>query len=300
MRRARFNFLGFMLLVAAVTAPPVSAQKTAAPATARHSLWKVQSKNRTVYLLGSVHVLKAEDYPLPAVMESAYTNAAILVFETDMDAMEQPATQFKILSKAMLPEGETLAQQLSPAVYKQFTNHLHEAGLPVAMFEKLKPSLAALTLAVAEFQKLGLDPEYGIDKHFFGKGRKDGKQILPLETVEFQIGLVTDFTKEEGESLMKVTLDELNTTRKELDDLLRAWKTGDAVKLEKLLNEASRESPAIYKRLLTDRNERWVPQIEKLLNGDRNALVIVGAGHLVGDHGVVELLRKQGFRITQQ
>ena len=111
---------------------------------------------------------------------------------------------------------------------------------------------------------------------------------------------VTDFTKEEGELLMKTTLQEIDTTTKDLAEMLRAWQTGDADKLEQLLNDASRKAPAIFKRLVGDRNRQWVPKIEEWLRGGNNAVVIVGAAHLVGKDGVVELLRKKGYKVTQQ
>ena len=296
-RLARRNLL-FLFIFSLVT--PLLAPPARASATNLHSLWKVEGKRNAVYLLGSVHVLKAEDYPLPAVMEAAFTNSSIAAFETDIDALDQPELQLKLMAKGQLSEGETLPGLLSPDVYKAFTNHLQASGLPLALFSQFKPSMAALTLAALEIQRLGFDSEYGLDKHFYPRARKDGKTIVPLETVEFQIGLATDFTKEEGELLMKVTLEDIDKLKTDFRDLLNAWQTGDSPNLEKMLNEASRQSPAIFKRLVTDRNKRWLPQIEEWLQGDKNAIVIVGAGHLVGDEGVVELLRKKKFKVAQQ
>ncbi|HWX19393.1 MAG TPA: TraB/GumN family protein [Candidatus Binatia bacterium] len=297
-RRVKYHISG--LLLALLFIPPAQAQQAPVATTTHHSLWKVQGKSNAVYLLGSIHVLKKENYPLPQVMEAAFTNAAIAAFETDIGAMEQPDTQQKVLSKAQLPESETLQRQLSPGVYNSFTNHLQEAGLPVEIFEQFKPSVAAITLAALEMRKQGLDPEYGLDKHFFDRAGKEGKQIAELETLDFQIGLVTDFSKEEGELLVKTTLKDLDKLKTELGSMVKAWQTGDADSLEKLLNEASREAPVIYKRLLTDRNQRWLPKIEEWLRGDKNVVVIVGAGHLVGSEGVVELLRKKGWKVIQQ
>ena len=300
MKTLRCFRVNLLFLVTACLLSPLSAQPARPADSARHSLWKVEGKRNTVYLLGSVHVLKAENYPLPAAMESAYTNAAMAVFETDIDSMNQAEVQVKILNQARLPEGETLSQQLSPAVYKVFSNHLQEAGLPVEMFSQFKPTLAAITLAVLEMQKLGFDPEYGLDKHFYARAQKDAKRIVPLETVDFQIGLVTGFSKEEGEMMMKSTLQDIDQLKKEFPELLRAWQTGDSANLEKMLNEASHEAPVVFKRLVTDRNQRWLPKIEEWLQGEQNVIVIVGAGHLVGDGGIVEMLRKKGRKVTQQ
>ncbi len=299
MKRPKFPAPGLLLLLAFSAVVPARGQPAGTNASALHALWKVEGKSNTVYLLGSVHLLKQDHYPLAAPIESAFSASKVVAFETDMEKMEQPETQFKLLSKAGLPDGETLKGQLSPAVYASFSRHAEEAGLPMLLFEHFRPAMAALTLEVMELQKLGLDPEHGIDKYFFERARKDGKQLVAFETVDFQIGLITDFTKEEGELLMKTTLEEIDNTKKLYADMVAAWQTGDAAKLAKLLNEAEQQAPVIYKRLVTDRNERWVPKIQDLLAGGQNAIVIVGAGHLVGSEGVVELLKKKGLKVTQ-
>jgi uncharacterized protein YbaP (TraB family) len=276
------------------------AQVPANATAVRHTLWKMQGQQNSVYLLGSVHVLKKSDYPLAAPIEMAISNASIVAFETDIAALEDPAVALKLMSKSQLPEGETLSKQLSPEVYKMWTRHVSETGLPPEMFDRFTPGMAAITIAMLEMQKLGLEPDQGVDKHFFALARKSGKEIVPLEPIEFQINLLTGFTKEEGELLMKATLKDIENLKKDLVELLKAWKIGDAVELEKLLNEAMKESPAIYKRMLTERNHNWIPKIEELARGKKNAVVIVGAAHLVGKEGVVELLRKKRATVTQE
>ena len=281
---------------------PKASTKVAAPAksSAKHSLWKVEGRKCAVYLLGSVHVLKAEDYPLAEPIESAFTNSQIVAFETDIAVLEDPATAMKMLGKARLPEGETLKTQLSPEVYQAFMKHVKESGTPEILVEPLKPAMAAMMVEVFEMMKLGLEADKGVDKHFFGLAKESGKQIVPLETVDFQIDLITGFTKEEGEAMMKSTLKDLDNVKSELAGMLTAWKTGDADKLDKMLNEAKVDAPAVYKRLVTDRNHRWVPQIEEFLKGDKNAIVIVGAAHLVGKEGVVQLIKDKGHKVVQE
>jgi len=299
MTTLRFDRFGVGLLLLLSLVQPATAQGVAPKSTGRNPLWKVQGTNNTVYLLGSIHLLKESNYPLAAAIESAFTNSQIAVFEADVAEMEQPAVQLKLMTKARLPEGETLKDQLSAQTYAQFLEHAKRLEIPELVFSQFKPSLAAIMLAMIEIQKLGFDPAYGVDKHFFDRARKAGKQTGALETVDFQINLVTDFTKEEGELLMKTTLKDIDNTRQMYDDILKAWQTGDADALEKLINEALSEAPIIAKRMLTDRNRNWVPKIKELLNGKKTAIVIVGAGHLVGREGVVELLKKEGLKVTQ-
>ncbi len=278
---------------------PVQMRPAPARIAAHHSLWRVQGPRATVYLMGSVHVLKQDDYPLPAVLEAAFTNASVVAFEADIGEMEQPATQFKLLNKSMLPEGQTLAQQLSPELYSGFTNEVATAGLPLFVFDRLKPAIAAVTLIALELQKLGLDPEYGLDKYFYARARKAQKPTEALETVDFQFNLLSGFSKEESELLMKMTLRDIDKAKKECAEMIRAWRTGDPEALDKLLNEASREAPALFKRLISDRNQNWAPKIREWLKGDKNVLVVVGAGHLVGKQGLVSLLQAEGFKVEQ-
>ncbi len=289
-----------ILLLCAFLSPTLRAQEAKAPATSHYALWKVQGKQATVYLLGSVHALQEKDYPLPSVIETAFTNSRIVAFETDIGELESPALGMKMLSKSQLPEGQTLENVLSPEIYKDFMKHAEDSGTPSMMVERMKPAMAAMTLEIFELLKMGMNPQYGVDKHFYPLAQSAGKEILPLETVDFQLDLVTGFSKEEGELLMKSTLKEIDNIKKDLGELIKAWREGDADKLQKLMNDAMADSPLIYKRLLTDRNHNWVPKIEQLVRGDKNAIIIVGAGHLVGKEGVVELLKKDGLKVTQE
>ena len=299
MKIHRVNLFGVVLLLVLALVRPVAAQETAAKNTTRHTLWRIEGTNNTVYLLGSIHLLKETNYPLPAPIESAFSNSQIAVFEADVSEMERPEAQMKLMTKARLAEGETLKDQLSAETYAQFQEQVKRLEIPDMVFTQFKPSLAAIMLAMLELQKLGFDPGHGVDKHFFDRARKEGKQTVALETVDFQINLVTEFSKEEGELLMKTTLKDIDNTRKMYGEILKAWQTGDTEALEKLINEALREAPAIAKRMLTDRNHNWLPKIRELLRDKKTTIVIVGAGHLVGREGVVELLKKEGLKVTQ-
>jgi uncharacterized protein YbaP (TraB family) len=250
-------------------------------------------------LLGSIHLLKPENFPLPAPLETAFSNSPVAVFETDVEKMEDPQVQMKLMSKAQLPPGETLQQRLSPQTYAAFTNHARQSGLPMEMLQSMKPAMAAMMLDIVELTRLGADPANGVDKYFADRAVKDGKQIIGLETVDFQIDLMTTFSPDEDDLVMKTSLRDLDETKQNYGDIMAAWQAGDSAAIQKLLNQALQEAPSIYKRMLPDRNKSWVPKIEQLLRGGKNAIVIVGVAHLVGDDGVVELLKKNGLKVTQ-
>ena len=294
----------FLISLILLLLAPVNQTAGAGAAGARNRtlipLWKVAGPNCTVHLLGSIHFLKVENYPLAGPIESAFTNARIAVFEADMEEMETADAMLKLMSKGQLPPDQSLRELLSADVYTNFLRHAQSAGLPEAMFQRLKPSFAAITVVAVELQRLGFDPQLGVDKHFYGRARKSGKTIEGLETVDFQIDLITGFSAAEEDLVVKSTLKDFENIQAVVGDLVKSWETGDAETLEKLLNEATREAPVIFKRLITDRNERWTPRIAELASGGRNAIVIVGAGHLVGKEGVVNLLKNRGLDVTQE
>ena len=306
MKNRRAGFCGLALWLGLLAIGGGMASGASAVSTNRHSLWKATGPHCSVYLLGSIHFLKPENYPLAEPIERAFTNAQIVAFETDIGVMEQPtAILDKFMAKAMLPAGETLKDQLSAATYLALSNYVAGVGLPMEMFSSFKPGMAAMTVEATELQRLGFQADQGVDLHFYRLAVKQDKKVIPLETVDFQLDLITGFSKEEGEVMVKSTLDEIETTRKVIGDIIAAWQAGDASGTEKLLNaemlKATRqEAPALYRRLLTDRNRSWLPKIEELLAGNTNAIVIVGAGHLVGKEGLVGLLKKKGVKIVQE
>jgi len=264
-----------------------------------HCLWKAEGASNVVYLLGSIHLLQATNYPLPAVIESAFTNSQIAVFEADIDKMDEPAQQMALLSKIMLPQGESLKQNLSSNVYESLSKHAADVGLPMPLLDQYRPAAAVMTLEVMELMALGADPQFGVDKHFLKLARDGGKRVIPLETVDFQIGLLTNFSKQEEDLLVEKSLEDIDDEKKLFGEMVAAWRTGDSASLEKMLNKMRMEAPSIFKKLVSDRTASWIPQFEKLLQGSQNAIVIVGAGHLVGPDGSVELLRKKGVKVTQ-
>jgi uncharacterized protein YbaP (TraB family) len=290
--------LALALIAVSLLFQLVAAQPS--PAAEHHPLWKVEGKRATVYLLGSVHFLKRENYPVAAPIEAAFERAKVAVFETDLEAAEKPELQMKLLAQAALPPGQTLSDQLSPKLYERLTAQLKETGLPVEAVKNFKPGMVAMTIAMVELQKLGLDPELGLDRHFHQRARKMGKEIVGLEEPQFQVDLITGFSKVEGEAILDSTLKDIRTLKEELGKLFKSWESGDMKTLGHLLNQAVEEHPDLFKRLLQDRNKRWVTKIEELIRGDKDAIVIVGAAHFAGSQSVLELLEKNGAKIVQQ
>ena len=296
-RMLRSPALALPLLL--LTATPCLPQSTA---TARSPLplWKLPGQSNTVWLLGSIHFCKEDFYPLPRPIEDAYRGSDSLVLEIDLAEETSLETQMLILREGMNSPGETLSQQISQATYENLKKWAQEEVGGVALFEPQKPWLAAITIMVVEIQKLGFNPEHGIDRHFYRRARTDQKRVVGLEKAAFQLGLLSSLSKSEQEDMLKSTLQEIGKLPAIFRDIVDSWKTGDAKKLEPLLNDSMKEYPGIWKRLVLDRNQDWLTKIEKLRAEPKNVFVVVGMGHLIGEGSVVDLLRKKGLKVEQQ
>ena len=277
----------------------VHAQKAPAKET-KHCLWQVQGKTNTMYLLGSMHFLKKEVYPLAQPIEDAYRNSQIVFFEMDLAEIQAPAGAAKFLAAGRYPPGETLQENISPQTYASLGKYLTEAvGSPNA-FDSFKPWMAAVGLMEIELQRLGFDPQQGIDMYFFKKAKQDRKEIRGLETIDFQLGLFTGLAKEDQDAMLKETIEDIAASKAILAEFTEAWQTGDIKRMDKFLLETMRQYPQIHKKLLLDRNKNWVGALEKQFASTKNVLVVVGAAHLIGKDSVVDLLSKKGYKVEQK
>lgn len=278
----------------------VYAAQTAQAETDKHFLWSIQTQKNTVYVLGSVHFLRQDAYPLAEAIEKAYSDSHKIVFETDIDGGNAPELQAKMMSLGLYLDGQTLQQNVSEQTYKVVKEKMAAIGLPIAQFDRFRPWFAALMLTVMELQKMQFDPSYGVDAHFFRKAKEDGKQRIFLEPVEFQIDLFAKMGPREQESFLKQTMEDLVIIESMVSDMVNSWQIGDVDTLGSILNMSFKEHPDMYDRMMVQRNNKWVSRIEGLLNQDGNVLVIVGAGHLVGDENLLQLLRRGGYKLEQR
>jgi uncharacterized protein YbaP (TraB family) len=276
------------------------AKSPAVQQTQNSCLWSVQTQSNKFYFLGSLHVLKQDAYPLSAAIGNAYSDSQKIVFETDIAAMHEPAMQAKMLELGLYPEGQNMLQNLDAGTRQMLEKKMAELGLPLEQFSRFKPWFVALTLATLELQKLGFNPMYGVDVHFFNKATADGKEIDSLEPVSFQLNLLGKLDKQDQNAFLNQTLKDLELVNELAGDLVKFWKTGDARKLHALLYKSFKDYPDLHDRLLIQRNKNWVEKIENLMQENKNVLFVVGAGHLVGPESVVDLLRKKGYKVKQK
>src|SRR5262245_29099623 len=287
---------GITICLAAATA--AAAQTASNPA--KSFLWKVQSGSKVLYLAGSVHALSADVYPLSPAFERAFGASSTLVEEIDLAEADSLAMAPAILAKGMYVDGRRFDNIVSKDTAALVAARLKDSGLPVEMFQVMKPWMVMLTIAALDAQKAGLDPNLGLDKHFYDRAKAAGKAIVGLETAESQIDRLDTMSDSLQEQLLRSSLSEAETARNELKAIVAAWRRGDSAALEKTLLSDFTEYPAAYRSLIVERNQNWIPQIDACLARPQPCLVVVGAAHLVGPDGLLTLLQRKGYRIEQQ
>lgn len=262
------------------------------------TLWSLPGKTNTVYLLGSVHFLKPSQQ-LPSAIDAAYEDAEKLIMEMDMDDLDPIAAQAATMELGVLPEGQTLESELGAAAYQKVVAEARDIGLDPAILNRFRPWLAAMTLVQLQLIKHGLDPTAGVEQRLVARAGKDGKEITGLETLQQQLGLLAGLPSRQQREFLMYSVEDAERASEEIDQLIGAWSVGDTGTLEKILAEGFEKYPDLYRPLTVDRNRRWVPQIEELLDDKDDYLVVVGTLHLIGEDSVIELLEAKGHKITQ-
>ena len=288
-------------LAALLAATAMAAAPTAGDAAERSVVWSVRGEHNTVYLFGSIHVLRPGDVGLPRAAAAAYEDAEQLVMEIDMDdpAIADPLVMAGQMQRyAQLPAGQSLQSVLGDD-YSTVVAYVREAGLDIAALDGFAPWFVGMMVLQLEVAKRGFDPAHGIEQQVTDRAVADRKPILGLETPADQFAVLASLSLPEQKRFLLMTLKETDQADAKLDQLLNAWRTGDTATLAKVLSEEFEEFPELYRPLTEDRNRAWVEQLADLLDDRDDYLVVVGALHLVGRNSVVDLLRQRGYRVTQ-
>jgi len=263
------------------------------------SVWKVTDGENRVYFGGTIHILKAENLPLPSEYDRAYAASDKLVFETDIDGVKTAEFQQKMLSKLTLPDGMTLQSHLNDETYTALKRHLDSRGLPIVEFHRFRPSMVALIISVMEYEVNGLDQD-GVDQIFATKAKVDGKAIEWFESVDEQLDFIVNLGGGDDNAMINYTLDEIQTLPTLIDDMLSSWRDGDLEKLNKSVVEAmEKTSPEIYTSLIIQRNNNWMPKIMQMLEDKPTEFVLVGAAHLAGKDSIFAKLEAKGYKIAK-
>jgi len=292
--RLRARVVLWLIAVAAI-----SANSARVWAQEKNFLWKAAGEKNSVYILGSVHLLKRESAALKPIVLEVFSKSRRLVLEIDL-VKEGPAKfQQLLMQKGINLDGKSLHQQLLPETYELAAQRAADLGVDLKLMASFKPWVVALTMVVMQLQKLGYDPNSGIDHQLAQRAKQANKPVSGLETAEFQIDLFSRLSPPEQDMFLRRSLIEMDQLEKSVDDMVDAWSRGDVERGEMLFLESMRDYPELKAKLLDERNRNWIPQIDQFLKQDEDILVVVGAAHLVGKEGVIELLKARGYNLEQ-
>jgi uncharacterized protein YbaP (TraB family) len=283
--------------LASAAGPPAAAQGNTP------LLWEVTSKSTTVYLLGTIHVGSASMYPLPPAVENAYGRSQVLALEADPG---DPTALMMAMGTVMYQPPETLERNVPPALFQEVREALSPSGLPIELAQGMKPYMVSMTLTMMEAGRLGFDASLGVDLHLVNRARRDGKRIVELESMAFQLAMLDGMPKDTQLAMLESTVKGIKSgsLKRDLETMIDAWRTGNAEKMDDAATREMKAMPARASRELQDtlfdrRNRAMADKIVQMLNGSEVVLVGVGAGHLTGGTGLVALLKARGFPVRR-
>jgi hypothetical protein len=297
-RRERAGRLGVGRLKAPALATLLALGCALAPAAGLAGdglVWAVRGERGTLYVAGSVHLLRPDGAPLPEPFERAYLDAESLVMEIDLDDLDPFAGARFTATHGVYGADRSLSATLGPQRWSALAALASRLGLAPQMLERFEPWAVALLLSVTQMQQAGLSVDAGVEQQLAARAAADGKPITGLETIEQQLGLFDSLPDAEQQRFLDMTLADAATLVEQIDAIDSAWREGRLQELETLLKREYARFPELFDALVDDRNRAWIPTLRRLLDGDEDVLVVVGALHLVGDGGVIALLRDAGL-----
>ena len=286
--------------VAALCLPTLLLAREGADPGRRSFLWTIRAEKGTVHLLGSIHLLKKEMVPLDRTIEEAFERSDVLVVEANVRDGAGEERQRRMLEGALYPGNDTIENHVSRETLDLLGRRFPDLSLE--RVGRFRPWALAMTIAVLEYRKMGLDYDYGIDVYFLDRAGS-GKRIREIERPGSVIDMLNGFSDEYQDLFLRYTLLDLETVGEQADRIIRAWNGGDAATMEEILLESVREHPPLmpmFDALFFRRNEKMAAKIEEYLEEGGEFFVVVGAGHLVGEKGIVELLRGKEFSVEQR
>lgn len=298
-RRNRLLLCPILLLAACGRAGPEAAAR-AEPNSSTGCVWRVEGGNGgRLFLCGTIHILRPSDYPLPDAYETAYQNADELILELPPGAAKSGNLALRMRELGTLPPGQRLEEWIEAADWEKVRVWAGRRGMDSAMLNRLRPWFVSLMMVAVEYEALGAGAAHGVDQHFEERAQKDRKAGAGLETVEEQLALFSGMTPEQEREVLQQTLAELEYVAEEYESMIQAWKDGDLASLQEMLFREAARHPELMERFLTARNRAWVPRLMEVLERGGQGMVLVGAGHLGGEEGLLRLLEKEGLKVVK-
>ena len=267
---------------------------------AETSVWRLSDGSNQLFIAGTVHLLPAEQFPLPDEFDQAYQQADTLVFEADVRQLDTPQGMQLLLQQARYNDGRQLDQVLSATTYAKLQDFAKSQGVDLRQLNSYKPDFVLLTLMQSALQNTGMAGQ-GVDMFFLQQALTDRKALLFLETVEQQLTMLLNASANNEDAYVQQNLAQLSEMDGQLKQIIAAWRSGntDALASVAMAFTDTPEGKQFYQTLLVQRNQNWIPQLTQMLATKEVELVLVGALHLAGDSNVLELLQQQGYQVTK-
>lgn len=267
----------------------------AGPALAEPALWAIKDKDSTIYLFGTIHVLKPDTKWRSPKIDQAFQSSGDLTLE--IVGADDPAVMRPLVMKYGLDPKNPLSGKIGPEAFKHASELAQGAGVPPQALETMRPWFAAISLSMTPVIKAGYDPRSGVDQVLAKAAVEAGKVKNGLETPDQQIRFFADMPAKTEADFLRSTLDEMDGGVAKLDKMVAAWAAGDIAELERqFVSEMKGQYPGLYDLLLVKRNQDWANQLKTKLAGSGVSFVAVGSGHLVGPDSVQAQLAKLGIK----
>lgn len=286
----------FCIAIIVVTGLSASAQEN----SGKQFLWKVQKDSATVYLVGSIHMLDESVYPLPWQYIEAFNSSERLILEMNLDSLDLGMVTGLLLKRGVYTDDRTLKTVLPDDTWQLAKAKVEAFGFDITMMNKFRPWFVMLTISALEMQKRGFKAEHGLDMHFYNMAKEKGLPISGLESLADQVMMFDDVPDSVQVKVLQHSLVEDDTQKDQLEDIVDAWRNGDTERIEEIVMGDLKASPEAYDAVLVKRNHNWYPKIRRILTKKGTTFVVVGAGHLIGAEGLLELLRRDGYQVIQQ
>ena len=259
------------------------------------ALWEVHGTRNSVYLFGSVHLLKPGEFRFHEALERAYADAEAIYLEIDMDDLDPLELASATAARAVDPEGRGLDELMGPDAATA-RERAAAAGIDLGLLGQMEPWFAGLAVVTIALAREGYTAADGVEQRVQERAVTDGKEILGFETIDDQLAALDGLELPLQRELLLKSLEDASQPAEALGKFLDAWREGDDGALARELADEFDAAPALYRSLMIDRNRRWAGQIEDLLDDGQDYLVVVGTLHLVGPDGLPAMLEARGYK----
>ncbi len=265
--------------------------------------WKVSGPQGVVYLLGTIHVGRADFYPLAPIIETSFKQADTLITEADLIEPQASSRLLKmLLQKGVYPTGDSVENHIGQQTHTHLARYIETTKELASSYARLKPWFLSFAIVTVEAKRMGFDLANGVDRHFVDEAAEMHKPIDTLETVEFQLELMSSFPDELQDQLLLSTLVDTEHKAEIMDGMIQAWKSGNADAMDEAATRYLRENPVlkpVFEKMFDQRNDAMTQKIDRFLQTPKTYFVAVGAGHLTGERGILSQLHGKHYDVEQ-